>query len=626
MAVNDTNYQDTGLICDTLYFYRVRAYNTSGDSSYSVNRSETTSTCPSVLPAAPSNLNVTAVSKSQINLAWTDNDDNENGFKIERSPTGNGNWIQIGTTGINESGYLDTNLTCGTTYYYRVRAFNSSGDSNYSNTASTSTSTCLSTGDPYEPDNNCTQAGTIPINGLVQEHTFHQQADEDWVVFQAMDSTQYRIEAQIPPGSPADVTLELFSQCAGIPLETQNYTFAPGVRLEFEAKANGPIYLRWTNSDSNLFGESVAYHLSVRKLEQEASPGALIIAAGKLKSNDILQPNIHYVANQVYQLFQGQGYDADRIYYLATDLSLPGVDALATASNLQAALTNWAGDKVGLDRPLTLYLVDHGDADKIYLDKSAGQWITPTQLDNWLSQLETAHPGLKVNIIVEACQSGSFMSLPQTISKHGRVVIASTGSTNLAYASSQGAVFSDHFTAALGQGQSLYQSFQTARWATQAAYPHQTPWLDDNGNNIANEQEDGMEAGQRGFAFSGTLADESWPPYIIHVQEPTEIENGQGILRSQVRDDERVKRVWAVIYPPSYQPPLDGEELVNEIWPTIVLQNQGNEEYAATYTGFDEMGVYRVVVHAEDDNGLEARPVLIEMRTGWEVYLPMVLR
>ena len=480
--------------------------------------------------------------------------------------------------------------------------------------------------DSFEPDNNCIQASTIPTNGLVQEHTFHQQADEDWVVFQATAGTQYHIDAQIPPNSPADVTLELFSQCAGLPLETQNHAFAPGVRLEFESPLNGPIYLRWINNDSNLFGQSVAYHLSVREFEQEATPGALIIVAGKLKSNDILQPNIHSAANRVYELFQGQGYDANRVYYLATDLSLPGVDALATTANLQAALTTWRRDKVGANQPLTLYLVDHGDTDKIYLDKPAGQWVTPTQLDSWLSQLEVAHPGLKINIIVEACQSGSFMTLPQTISKPGRVVIASTGSTNLAYASPQGAVFSDHFTTALGQGQSLYQSFQTARWATQVAFPYQTPWLDDNGNSIANETNEGGEAAQRGFAFAGTLADEVWVPYIVQAEEPPEIENGQGVLRAQVRDNERVKRVWAVVYPPSYQSPTDNEELIHEVLPTIVLQNQGGEWYAATYVGFNEVGSYRVVIYAEDDDGLEARPVVIEMRTGGEVYLPLIVR
>jgi hypothetical protein len=37
------------------------------------------------IPAAPTNLTATAASSSQINLSWTDNSNNETGFKVERS-------------------------------------------------------------------------------------------------------------------------------------------------------------------------------------------------------------------------------------------------------------------------------------------------------------------------------------------------------------------------------------------------------------------------------------------------------------------------------------------------------------------------------------------------------------
>ena len=96
------------------------------------------------------------------------------------------------------------------------------------------------------------------------------------------------------------------------------------------------------------------------------------------------------------------------------------------------------------------------------------------------------------------------------------------------------------------------------------------------------------------------------------------------MIQARVLDDERVRRVWAVIYPPSYQPPGTGEELVRETMPTIVLLDQGSDWYGAIYSGFDEMGTYRVVIYAEDDDGLEARPLAIEVTTGWPVYLPLI--
>ncbi len=303
------------------------------------------------------------------------------------------------------------------------------------------------------------------------------------------------------------------------------------------------------------------------------------------------------------------------------------MDALATVDNLEAAITTWAQDKVGLDRPFTLYFMDHGGYDKLYLDKPMGEWVGPEEVASWLDQLEAAAPGVKVNVIVEACKSGSFIDPQETVSGPGRVVITSAGAQQQAYASDHGAVFSDHFLMALGQGQSLCASFQTARWSVYAAHHgEQTPWLDDDGDGVANETEDCQEAARRGFTFAGTFPEEAWPPYVVEATELLEVEGEQGVIRARVLDDEEVDRVWAVIYPPSYQPPEPGEELVQEPLSTIVLLDQGNDWYAATYSGFDELGTYRVVIYAEDDDGREARPLAMEVWIGWQVYLPLVVQ
>ncbi len=95
-------------------------------------------------PAAPSGLTASVVSALQINLAWTDNAQNENGFAIEQSSDGT-NYTQIGTVGVNVTTYsAEDNLKSGTTYYFRVRAYNGSSNqtySSYSNTVSATTTT-----------------------------------------------------------------------------------------------------------------------------------------------------------------------------------------------------------------------------------------------------------------------------------------------------------------------------------------------------------------------------------------------------------------------------------------------------------------------------------------------------
>jgi titin len=91
-------------------------------------------TTSTTVPATPIGLTATAAG-TQINLAWTDNANNETGFEIERSPDGAA-FAQIATVGVNVSSYANTGLTAGTTYHYRVRSTNSAGDSAVSNVVS----------------------------------------------------------------------------------------------------------------------------------------------------------------------------------------------------------------------------------------------------------------------------------------------------------------------------------------------------------------------------------------------------------------------------------------------------------------------------------------------------------
>ena len=100
---------------------------------------------------APSNLTATSISSSQINLTWQDNSSDETGFEIERK-TGSGSYSQIATVGVNITSYSDTFLSCGTTYYYRVRAYTAVANSDYSNEASATTCQSCDDGNPCTID------------------------------------------------------------------------------------------------------------------------------------------------------------------------------------------------------------------------------------------------------------------------------------------------------------------------------------------------------------------------------------------------------------------------------------------------------------------------------------------
>ena len=70
---------------------------------------------------------------AQLTLSWNDNSSNEGGFRIERRIGTSGNYQQLANVASNTTTYTDLNLAASTTYCYRVLAFNSVGNSAYSN-------------------------------------------------------------------------------------------------------------------------------------------------------------------------------------------------------------------------------------------------------------------------------------------------------------------------------------------------------------------------------------------------------------------------------------------------------------------------------------------------------------
>jgi peptidyl-Asp metalloendopeptidase len=84
-------------------------------------------------PVAPSSLQGSASSSHEVRLTWRDNADDETGFTLQRATNG-GSFADRASLAANTTSFTDSGLVAGTTYSYRVRAWNSVGNSDFSNT------------------------------------------------------------------------------------------------------------------------------------------------------------------------------------------------------------------------------------------------------------------------------------------------------------------------------------------------------------------------------------------------------------------------------------------------------------------------------------------------------------
>ena len=138
LPANSISFEDTGHNCGTAFHYRVRAYGPGGYSAYTDEINAQTRACINT----PQNLIALSVSKSQIRLDWEDMSGNEDGFKVERRVAGQITWSEEGAVEPDVETFLDSGLTCETTYQYRVYGFNEDGPSEYSNITSANTALC----------------------------------------------------------------------------------------------------------------------------------------------------------------------------------------------------------------------------------------------------------------------------------------------------------------------------------------------------------------------------------------------------------------------------------------------------------------------------------------------------
>jgi hypothetical protein len=133
---NTTTFGDLGLSPATIYSYRVRACNDVGCSLFSDVAEATTDDVP---PSKPVGLAAWPTGPASIELSWSDESTNETGFEIQRKMGAAGSWTLAMTPEADAITASDPGLDPASTYFYRIRACNEVGCSDYSGEAEATT-------------------------------------------------------------------------------------------------------------------------------------------------------------------------------------------------------------------------------------------------------------------------------------------------------------------------------------------------------------------------------------------------------------------------------------------------------------------------------------------------------
>ncbi len=211
VKTNVTSYESSSLMPETTYYYRVYASNSAGNSGYSNIASATTNAITDTVPDAPTNLQAKAASDTQIELGWTDNSDNEDGFNVEISKNGlDFSWV--GKVKANVTGYSVTGLSPNYTYYFRVNGYNFYGSSVYSNLAK-ATTLPAPTGVPAKPTNLQAKAASDTMIDIAwtdnsgDEDGFNIEVSEDGIKFQWIDKVGSNVTGYSLGGLRPELTL-----------------------------------------------------------------------------------------------------------------------------------------------------------------------------------------------------------------------------------------------------------------------------------------------------------------------------------------------------------------------------------------------------------------------------------
>jgi hypothetical protein len=222
----------------------------------------------------------------------------------------------------------------------------------------------------------------------------------------------------------------------------------------------------------------------------------------------------------------------------------------------------------------------------------------------------------QVNVIIDACYSGSFITSANSISRRGRAVLSSAGNNHVAYGSpaasgrEQRMYFGEAFWSALDANRTLREAFvQAQQVAAGATLGRQTAWMDDDGNGSPNDLADGAQARYRGLIGSASTGGRAALAWLT-----VDVTNGTLIVSAQTAG--AAERVTVEIArPDALLSQLPGQVNVTP-FDQVALTHIGGGTWYGIYGGFNVPGTYTLLATGVDADGSPSQSVSFSVQVG----------
>ena len=376
--------------------------------------------------------------------------------------------------------------------------------------------------------------------------------------------------------------------------------------------------------DGNLLGRSWVNVISAADVTKV---GKAIIIAGQRSADDPVWPTTDYLGNLAYNTLLYRGFGKGNIRYLSPDISqdvdgngtLDDVALSSTLTNAVQTFTNWA---MSNPSQLFVYLVDHGGtaSDTGYFRLNPSEVLTPASLNQWLDAIQNRY-GIDVVVVLDFCEAGSFLDPLKHSGPGKRTVISACASNEPTYFVAGGQVsFSDAFFGGLLTGLDLADAFTLARDAMSV---YQSAGLDANGDGIYTPGTDPAQV--VGTYVGASFIAGKDIPQIGHVLGDQMLygDTTATLWAYDISSAYELSRVWCLVVPPGHNP--NPTNPVADLPLLEMAYNPGTGRYEAQYSGFSEMGIYKLVYYAKDiwesvslpqqsyvfQNGFQERVILV---------------